>query len=65
MYICRSVEQFSDLTEKTFQQGEFRIFGFHERRVAQRSARVNKRPGKSLGLHLRTGTHFSVEMQSS
>ena len=43
MYICRPVEQFSDLTENTIQQGGFRNFGFHERRVAPCAARVNKR----------------------
>jgi hypothetical protein len=55
MYICRPVEQFSDLTENAFQEGGFRNFGFHERRLlAPCAARVNKRSGKSLGRHLRT-----------
>jgi hypothetical protein len=36
--------------------GEFRNFGFHERRVAPCAASVNKGSGKSLGRHAFGGT---------
>jgi len=45
MHICAPVEQFSDPTENTLQQDEFRNFGFHERRVAPCGARVNGQSG--------------------